>query len=256
MPAAGPFRALSLDLWFTTVYYGPGLDDRWEEARLEVLAGRLYRSGAPIGRDELTAALEASRGRLVVSGRDPVATDPAELLAITADLLGARVRGSLHDAAEELSAAGIRETPPTINPEAVRLVRGLAERGIPSVLLTNSARRASTWSAFLDAADRPPFRHVVSSADVGKRKPDREMFVEAARRVGLPPAELLHVGDRWDLDVAGALAAGCGAALYRGLWSRYPPDQPPPDAGPVSESSGVRVVDRLDELLAPELWAP
>jgi len=254
MAAAGPFRALSLDLWFTTVYYGPGLDERWEEARLEVLTGLLLRPGGPVGREELGAALAATRGRLLASGRDPVATDPVDLLALTAELLGATVRGDLDDAAEQQSAAGIQEAPPTINPEAARLVRGLADRGIPSVLLTNSARRGSTWSAFLAAAEHPPFRHIVSSADVGRRKPDPEMFAEAARRLGVPLAEVLHVGDRWELDVAGALAAGCGAALYRGLWSRYPPDHPPSDVAAPPEGSGVRLVDRLDELLDPGLW--
>jgi FMN phosphatase YigB (HAD superfamily) len=254
MAATGPFRALSLDLWFTTMYYDPGLDDRWEEARLAVLAGRLTRPEGPIGRDELTAALGATRRRLIASGREPVATDPAQLLATTAEALGASVRGSLDEAAEELSAAGLRESPPTINPEAVRLVRGLDARGIPSVLVTNSARRASTWSAFLAGAEHPPFRRIVSSADLGRHKPDPAMFAEAARLLDVPLPAVLHVGDRWELDVAGALAAGCGAALYRGLWPRYPPDYLPPDGGPASEVAGVWVIDRLEELLTPELW--
>jgi FMN phosphatase YigB (HAD superfamily) len=65
---------------------------------------------------------------------------------------------------------------------------------------------------------------------------------------------MLHVGDRWELDVVGARAAGCGAVLYRGLWGTYPAglygELPPPPA----DRGGVRLVDSLVELAAPTLW--
>ncbi len=57
------------------------------------------------------------------------------------------------------------------------------------------------------------FRHVLASAEQGSAKPDPAMFREAARRIGLPPERMLHVGDTYDEDVVGAAAAGCSAVL-------------------------------------------
>lgn len=254
MVEAGPFRALSLDLWFTTVYHDGAFDARWEAARTELLVRRLRRPGSPVPPAEVRAALEAVRARLSAEGRDLVALDPVHLVQGTADALGAEPEGGVEATAEAFSSAGLLEFPPTLNPDALRLVRTLDARGVPAVMITNSARRASSWSSFLSAGDRPRFRLVVSSADVGVRKPDPRIFHEAARGLGVPASKLLHVGDRWELDVEGAIAAGCGAALYRGLWHRYPAGLYPPTETPTAVPPGVRVVDRLDELLEPSLW--
>jgi putative hydrolase of the HAD superfamily len=42
-------------------------------------------------------------------------------------------------------------------------------------------------------------------------KPDGRIFAAAARRLGLAPAQVLHVGDDAALDVLGALGAGMQA---------------------------------------------
>ncbi len=49
---------------------------------------------------------------------------------------------------------------------------------------------------------------VIVSDEVGCAKPDPRLFAEACRRLGLPPAKILHVGDTWSEDVEGARAAG------------------------------------------------
>jgi len=55
----------------------------------------------------------------------------------------------------------------------------------------------------------------VFSDEVGYMKPDRAIFIEAARRVGAPIEELVHVGDSLAEDVGGALSAGATAILVR-----------------------------------------
>lgn len=52
------------------------------------------------------------------------------------------------------------------------------------------------------------FDAVVWSSDVGAAKPARAIFLEAVRRLGVAPAEAVHVGDDPDADVAGAERAG------------------------------------------------
>ncbi|OLL31028.1 HAD family hydrolase [Burkholderia sp. SRS-W-2-2016] len=56
------------------------------------------------------------------------------------------------------------------------------------------------------------FRAHLSAEGFGCGKPDAGIFLEAAMSVGVPPGELLHVGDDFDLDVVGALNAGLQAA--------------------------------------------
>ena len=52
------------------------------------------------------------------------------------------------------------------------------------------------------------FRFSVSACDVGVAKPAPAIFHHACDRLGLAPAQVLHVGDDPHADVAGARAAG------------------------------------------------
>ena len=52
---------------------------------------------------------------------------------------------------------------------------------------------------------------VWTAEDLGAAKPSPDAFLRACDRWGLPPAAVLHVGDRHDLDVVAARAAGLRA---------------------------------------------
>lgn len=52
----------------------------------------------------------------------------------------------------------------------------------------------------------------LSARDFGQGKPHPAFFHAACARLDLPPAEVLHVGDDWRLDIEGAMAAGQPAA--------------------------------------------
>lgn len=52
------------------------------------------------------------------------------------------------------------------------------------------------------------FASVVISGDVGVAKPQREIFDRSAEELGLPPNELLFIGDNPENDVLGAMQAG------------------------------------------------
>jgi HAD superfamily hydrolase (TIGR01509 family) len=78
---------------------------------------------------------------------------------------------------------------------------------------------------------------MVTSRDFGKAKPDPAIYIEGARRLGVPLDETVMVGDRLDTDVAGALNAGIA-----GVWLRHPGAIPIPGIEP------THVIDRLGEL--------
>ncbi|MBA3393600.1 MAG: HAD-IA family hydrolase [Deltaproteobacteria bacterium] len=48
-------------------------------------------------------------------------------------------------------------------------------------------------------------------------KPEPHLFLAAARRLALPPARLVMVGDQLETDIAGARSAGIDAALLAGI---------------------------------------
>lgn len=57
------------------------------------------------------------------------------------------------------------------------------------------------------------FKAVVLSSKVGYRKPDPQIYWEAARRAGVEPAKCAYVGDNPTRDVEGTRAAGFGMMI-------------------------------------------
>jgi len=57
------------------------------------------------------------------------------------------------------------------------------------------------------------FKTVVLSSKVGIRKPNPEIYWEAARRIGVEPARCVYVGDNPVRDVEGAQLAGFGMMI-------------------------------------------
>jgi phosphoglycolate phosphatase len=87
------------------------------------------------------------------------------------------------------------------------LLADLRARGVPLALVTNKPREAT--GAFLKRRDIDGALDVwLTPDDVDDRpKPDPAMLLEAARRLGVPPAACLLVGDGL-ADVGAARAAG------------------------------------------------
>ncbi len=79
-------------------------------------------------------------------------------------------------------------------PGALETIEILAERGIPQVCVSNSAR--SIVEANLDALGVTEFmRFTISINDVSAGKPDPEPYRTACERLGLLPSEVLAVED-------------------------------------------------------------
>ncbi|MCI0547847.1 MAG: HAD family hydrolase [Candidatus Rokubacteria bacterium] len=73
------------------------------------------------------------------------------------------------------------------------------------------------------------FDVVIVSADVGWRKPKAVIFDEALRHVGIAAPRALFVGDRIDIDVAGAQAVGMRTAWVNREGKARPDGTVPPD---------------------------
>jgi putative hydrolase of the HAD superfamily len=64
------------------------------------------------------------------------------------------------------------------------------------------------------------FSYFVFSDEFGASKPAPMVFEQAATGLGVPRADIVHVGDRESNDIAGPLAVGMKAILYTGVVDR------------------------------------
>jgi len=87
----------------------------------------------------------------------------------------------------------------------------LASKDVPLAVISNwDARLRPLLQQF--NLDRY-FEIIVVSCEVGFAKPSPVIFEHAAKKLGIAPEHIVHVGDSAEEDVAGAKAAGVGALL-------------------------------------------
>ncbi|MCB1877038.1 MAG: HAD-IA family hydrolase [Chromatiales bacterium] len=88
----------------------------------------------------------------------------------------------------------------------------------------------------------PYFRFGISAEQIGVAKPDPLIFQHACERLALSAAELLHIGDDWDTDIQGAVAAGIAC-----IWvnrKRRPRPKAPTEVVEVTDLSTLEAVLR------------
>jgi len=102
----------------------------------------------------------------------------------------------------------------------------LRRRGIRTAVVSNWD--VSLHSVLERLGVRQLVQAVLTSAELGVRKPSPEIFTRALAALDVSPQQTWHVGDSLEEDVAGARAAGIAPVLIRrGPW---PPDAPPTGA--------------------------
>ncbi len=112
---------------------------------------------------------------------------------------------------EELFAHFSRPDAWRCDPAVAAVLGELRRRGYVLAMASNYDARLRSVAAGLP--ELRPLRHVVISSEVGWRKPATEFFAALCARLGLPPGEILLVGDDRVNDYEGAMAAGLRAAL-------------------------------------------
>ena len=198
-------RAVFLDAGNTLV----GLD-------YDTIARRIRAESYPVDVPAVRAAEARARVRL-----DPLLA--ARRSTETADVFTRYVRYVL----EELGARlGRGERAPRAGPSrrqpALRAVVGVPARG-PARLetlrrlglrLAVVSNSNGTVAGLLEALGLAGWLDaVVDSGVVGFEKPDPRIFRHAAAALGVEPAEAVHVGDLYSVDVVGARAAGARASF-------------------------------------------
>lgn len=129
-------------------------------------------------------------------------------------------------------------------PDALAAIARLTERGVPTAILTDvpyGMPKDLVLSDLATAGLSFPESLVISSTDVGYRKPNPAGFAVLAHRLGVSCDRLTYVGNERK-DVAGGNAAGCQTVL---LWRS---NDTPPSWG---QALVVRSLDELPTLPNP-----
>ena len=92
------------------------------------------------------------------------------------------------------------------------------------------------------------FKTVVLSSKVGIRKPNPEIYWEAARRIGVEPAKCVYVGDNPVRDLEGTRAAGYGMMILL-LEPETLKKEPP--TGDVKPDHTIREIKDLLDIFLP-----
>jgi HAD superfamily hydrolase (TIGR01549 family) len=118
-----------------------------------------------------------------------------------------------HAAAYRRRAAHVRPLP-----GARELLARLTALAVPWTIATSG--RAETAALALETLGLPPDLPVVTRDLVPRAKPDPDLFIEAARRIGVDVADAVVVGDSvWDL-LAARRARALGVGLLSGGYGR------------------------------------
>jgi putative hydrolase of the HAD superfamily len=104
---------------------------------------------------------------------------------------------------------------------ALNLLAALADAGIPVVVVTNNLVAEQRLKLARCGLDRY-VAALVTSEEVGRAKPDREMFEAGLRAAGAAPERAVMLGDAWLTDIAGARAAGIRAVWFNRLAAASP----------------------------------
>jgi len=162
--------------------------------------------GYDLDPDRLQAAFRAAWGSLAPPQETtgPRADDDRgwwkELVSLTMRQAGYRLA-----AFETFAQPGIWE----LFPDVADILAELGRLKIRLGVISNFDRRLYAVLGHLGIL--PAFENVIISSEIGASKPAPRIFLEAARRFKVNPAEILHIGDDVDLDEKGARAAGCKA---------------------------------------------
>jgi putative hydrolase of the HAD superfamily len=207
-------RAITVDFWGTLLLDPPSSDNRYKTRRLRDFENILAGAGVRVGAAALDRAYEASAvylSRIWAKHRDVPVTDHVRAIVGGVDsALPSRLPADVLAALVDAYARPALLVPPAVDPGAAKALSALREEGYTLAVVSNTMRTpGATLRKLLEQAGLVRyFAHAVFSDEVGVRKPDPEIFLQALRAIGGEPARAIHVGDDGMLDVGGARATG------------------------------------------------
>jgi len=192
----------------------PAADEGYRRQRVRGMATVLARHGVDVPAlvlDEAYAAAGRHLARLWQSARDLSARGHVIAVLEAVDRsLAQRLPAIVVDELLDAYASPALRVPPAVDAGAAAAVAALAARGLALAVVSNTMRTpGSVLRAVLARGGLlAPFATLTFSDECGVRKPAPEIFARTLERIGVAPADAVHVGDDPVLDVEGARDAG------------------------------------------------
>jgi putative hydrolase of the HAD superfamily len=98
-------------------------------------------------------------------------------------------------------------------PDVKKVVIELSRRGYLLGIIANTITETEIPDWLEEDGLTGYFKTVILSSKVRNRKPGPEIYLEAARRIGVEPARSMYVGDNPSRDILGARLAGYGMVI-------------------------------------------
>jgi putative hydrolase of the HAD superfamily len=128
-------------------------------------------------------------------------------------------------------------------PDVKETIIELSRRGYKLGIIANTITETEIPDWLEDDGLTQYFKTVILSSKVGIRKPNPEIYLEAARRIGVEPQHCVYVGDNPVRDVEGVLDAGYAMAII--LFEPATIKKEPPKG----DIKADRIIKELRELL-------
>lgn len=142
----------------------------------------------------------------------------------------------------------------TARPETNAAIKSLHDKGFRLGVISNITSRQLVPFKLAEYGVRDYFEVVLSSCELGWRKPNPLIFLEMTRRLALDPQECAYVGDTVSRDVVGAHRAGYGLAIqiksFLTTQADRPTDIEPPDVVITSLMQVADAVSHIEATLA------
>ena len=213
-------RGVTFDWWNTLALPADYSVQGWiREGRVREIHRTLVRLGIRREVEAVSRAYNAQSEGLRALWKQQKDMGPREQLVLLLGSLGQEPTEELVSALIEPYGQVLLEAPIWLREGAQETLRAVQDLGLKVGLISNSGR---TWGGLLRKVMArqgldSSFHSIVFSDECGVRKPNTAIFDRAAEELGLPPEDILHIGDDPEADVMGAHQAG-----FKALWLYVP----------------------------------
>jgi putative hydrolase of the HAD superfamily len=214
-----PIETVLFDYGHTLIYFDQrphsGLVGAYERIN-RLLADTLERDvpAAHVLIEKVSSAVDDEIQRDYAAGR-PEEVEIAAIYDTALRALGLELEPELIERVMELEQEGWLNSV-HVGPDVITTLEALRGYGLRLGIVSNAAYLPRFMKGQLAALGLAQYFDAVTfSSEVGLRKPHREIYADALKKLGADPARTLFVGDRVREDVQGPQALGMRAVLTR-----------------------------------------
>jgi putative hydrolase of the HAD superfamily len=216
---SAPLEAVLFDYGHTLIYF----DDRPHSALVDAyekvnrLLADTLESEVPAAQvliEKVSRAVDDEIQRDYAAGR-PEEVEIAGIYDAALRGLGLKLEPDLIERVMELEQEGWLKSV-HVGPDVISTLVELRDHGLRLGIVSNAAYLPRLMKGQLAALGLAQYFDAVTfSSEVGVRKPQREIYADALKKLGADPSRTLFVGDRVREDVQGPKALGMRAVLTR-----------------------------------------